>query len=50
MMSAMELQSTYGGLELQDEALHPLQLAGTVDCDGPCSTPHVPAHPTRGSA
>ena len=39
-MSAVESWGTYGALELQDEALHPLQLAGTVGCDGPCS--HTP--------
>ena len=35
--SAVESWVTDGALELQDEALHPLQLAGTVGCDGPCS-------------
>ncbi|KAA6417836.1 MAG: hypothetical protein FRX49_12192 [Trebouxia sp. A1-2] len=35
-----EFLSTYGAHELKDEALHPLQLAGTVGCDGPC--PHTP--------
>ena len=36
-MAAMELWGTDGAPELQDEALHPLQLAGTVGCNGPCS-------------
>ena len=36
-MSALEFWGTYGALELQDEALHLLQLAGIVGCDGPCS-------------
>ncbi len=36
-MTAVELWGTYGALELQNEALHPLHLAPTVGCDGPCS-------------
>ena len=39
MMTAVEMWGTYRVLELQDEALHPLQLAGIVGCDGPCSRP-----------
>ncbi len=41
MTSAVKWWGTYGALELQDEALHPLQLTPTVGCDTPCSyTPH----------
>ncbi len=39
-MSAVKVWGIYGALELQDEALHPLQLARTVGRDGPCS--HTP--------
>ena len=36
-MAAMELWATDGAPELQGEALHPLQPASTVGCNGPCS-------------
>ena len=45
-MSAVELWGTYWALELPDEALRPLQLAGPIGRDGPCSY----TRPTYGSA
>ena len=37
MTSAMEWWCTFGALELQNEALHPLHLAVIAGYDGPCS-------------
>ena len=44
------LWGTNGALEPWDEALHPLQPARTIGCDGPWSHTHVSAHVTNGSA
>ena len=49
-MSGVGLWGTYGALELQDEALHRLQLPHTLAVMALVLTPHVPAHPTSGSA